>query len=62
MSTKYCPKTMHAASRRQFLEKSGLGFGALAASSLLDAAPAANPFALCLNLPVILLQNFLNDG
>jgi uncharacterized protein (DUF1501 family) len=42
--TKYCPKTMHAASRRQFLAQSGLGFGALAASSLLDAAPGTNPF------------------
>ena len=50
--TNYCDKTTHARSRRQFLEKSGLGFGALAASFLLDrdlgAAPTTgktNPFA-----------------
>lgn len=46
---KYCPKTIHAASRRNFLEQSGLGFGALAASTLLgpvaEAASTANPFA-----------------
>ena len=45
----FCPKTLMAASRRQFLEKSGLGFGALAANFLLqrDAQAAAvnNPFA-----------------
>jgi hypothetical protein len=45
-----CPKTIRAASRREFLEKSGLGFGALAASVLLNgslsaATPAKNPFA-----------------
>ncbi len=33
-----------AASRREFLTKSGLGFGALAASTMM-AAPASNPFA-----------------
>ena len=27
----FCGKTIQAASRREFLEKSGLGFGALAA-------------------------------
>lgn len=42
---KYCPKTIHAANRRQFLATSGLGFGALAASSLLPAASVSNPFA-----------------
>lgn len=46
---KYCHKTIHAASRRNFLEQSGLGFGALAASTLLgpvaEAASTANPFA-----------------
>ena len=42
---KYCPKTIHAANRRQFLTTSGLGFGALAASSLLPAATVPNPFA-----------------
>ena len=42
---KYCPKTIHAANRRQFLTTSGLGFGALAASSLLPAASVSNPFA-----------------
>ena len=41
----YCPKTIHAANRRQFLATSGLGFGALAASSLLPAASVSNPFA-----------------
>ncbi len=44
----YCPKTVRALSRRNFLETSGLGFGALAASSLLGAPaanPSANPFA-----------------
>ncbi len=45
-----CSRTIQAASRRQFLEKSGLGFGALAASYLLQrdlavAAPSVNPFA-----------------
>ncbi len=47
-----CMKTIQAASRREFLERSGLGFGALAASWLLQrdlsAAPASvggNPFA-----------------
>ncbi len=39
----YCPKTLYAASRREFLEKSGLGFGAMAASTLL--ARDASPFA-----------------
>lgn len=39
---RYCPKTIAAASRRQFLEKSALGFGALAASTLMGAT---NPFA-----------------
>ncbi len=46
----FCEKTQHAASRRQFLEKAGLGFGGLAASFLLgsDAATAAvnDPFAV----------------
>ena len=41
----YCPKTIQAVSRRNFLEKSGLGFGAMAASSLLPAASTADPFA-----------------
>jgi hypothetical protein len=41
----YCPKTIQAVSRRNFLEKSGLGFGAMAASSLLPAATIADPFA-----------------
>ena len=40
----YCPKTTRIASRRQFLENSGLGFGALAAASMLPAAPVTNPF------------------
>ena len=31
--------------RRQFLERSGLGFGGLALSYLLQAAPTANPLA-----------------
>lgn len=48
----HCRKVLEARSRREFLEKSGLGFGALAASYLLQrdalAAPSdrlANPFA-----------------
>ncbi|MBM3725632.1 MAG: DUF1501 domain-containing protein [Acidobacteria bacterium] len=39
-----CEKTLLAATRRQFLSQSALGFGAVAASSLLGA-PAADPFA-----------------
>jgi hypothetical protein len=43
---KFCPKTLYTATRRQFLEKSALGFGAMAASTLLsEAASIANPFA-----------------
>jgi hypothetical protein len=43
---KYCEKTLRAASRREFLEKSALGFGALAASTMLPAATVSgNPFA-----------------
>jgi hypothetical protein len=44
---RFCPQTLHAATRRQFLEKSGLGFGALAASCLHGATTASNsnPFA-----------------
>lgn len=49
---KYCAKTQQAASRRSFLEKSGLGFGGLAAATLLGptelpgaAAKQENPFA-----------------
>lgn len=45
----FCAKTLHAASRREFLSKAGLGFGALAANALLNqdaiAAPVTNPFA-----------------
>jgi hypothetical protein len=45
----FCAKTLQAASRRQFLERSALGFGALAASTILSrdlpAATAGNPFA-----------------
>ncbi len=45
----FCEKTLRAASRREFLEKSGLGFGALAAGLMLgenaQAAPVTNPFA-----------------
>ncbi|MBS1829498.1 MAG: DUF1501 domain-containing protein [Acidobacteria bacterium] len=37
----FCLKTMQARSRREFLEKAGLGFGALAANVLL-----ANPYAV----------------
>src|SRR6202790_3919318 len=48
-----CEKTVLASSRREFLQKSGLGFGMLGAGFLLarDAsaatlpAPASNPFA-----------------
>lgn len=46
-----CEKTLEASSRREFLERSGLGFGALAASVLLQRGLAAapsnsrNPFA-----------------
>jgi uncharacterized protein (DUF1501 family) len=36
MWTDLCGKTVRAASRREFLEKSGLGFGALAAGYLLE--------------------------
>ncbi|MBC8003560.1 MAG: DUF1501 domain-containing protein [Opitutaceae bacterium] len=36
---------MHAVSRRNFLEKGGLGFGALAASTMLSGGTIANPFA-----------------
>lgn len=50
--TRLCEKTLKAGSRREFLQHSGLGFGALAASVLvqqnLSAAPKAadlNPFA-----------------
>ena len=47
MENRFCPKTIHAATRRQFLEKSALGFGGLAASSLLHGASSGvtNPFA-----------------
>jgi hypothetical protein len=41
----YCPKTMQAVSRRNFLEKSALGFGAMAASSMMDGAAIPDPFA-----------------
>ena len=45
----FCEKTLRAASRREFLEKSGLGFGALAAGLMMgenaQAAPVTNPFA-----------------
>src|SRR5713226_4021928 len=47
----YCEKTLLASSRREFLQKAGLGFGMLGAGFLLerDAAaatlPASNPFA-----------------
>jgi hypothetical protein len=45
----FCEKTLRTASRREFLEKSGLGFGALAAGLMLgenaQAAPVTNPFA-----------------
>src|SRR5262249_46713864 len=51
-SFRLCSKTLQATSRREFLERSGLGFGALAASFLLArdgfAAPSVapgNPFA-----------------
>ena len=37
----FCEKTERAASRRQFLEKAGLGFGGLAASFLLGSDSAA---------------------
>src|SRR5712671_4651856 len=43
-----CDRTIRASSRREFLEKAGLGFGALAAGYLLErdavAAPSKNPF------------------
>jgi len=42
--SRYCPKTMNAVSRRNFLEKSALGFGAMAASTLLDGATISDPF------------------
>ena len=49
----YCEKTLLASSRREFLQKAGLGFGMLGAGYLLardaDAAtlpnPAVSPFA-----------------
>ncbi len=41
---KFCSKTLRAASRREFLSRSALGFGGLAASTLLPAA-STNPFA-----------------
>src|SRR5882724_3597467 len=37
--------SIDAASRRRFLERSGLGFGGLALSCLLNAAPTTNPLA-----------------
>src|SRR5258705_12054966 len=37
--------SIDAASRRRFLERSGLGFGGLALSYLLNAAPTTNPLA-----------------
>src|SRR5258708_23882987 len=37
--------SIDAVSRRRFLERSGLGFGGLALSYLLNAAPATNPLA-----------------
>src|SRR5258705_4466604 len=44
-----CNRTIKASSRREFLEKAGLGFGALAAGYLLDrdaaAATISRPFA-----------------
>src|SRR2546428_13947737 len=42
-----CDRTVRASSRREFLEKAGLGFGALAAGYLLqrDAAAATGGFA-----------------
>src|SRR3989441_5859239 len=45
-----CDRTITASSRREFLEKAGLGFGALAANCLLErdaaaATAAKNPFA-----------------
>src|SRR6266849_489966 len=44
-----CNRTIRASSRREFLEKAGLGFGALAAGYLLDrdasAATVSRPFA-----------------
>jgi Protein of unknown function (DUF1501) len=52
MSIKLCDKTRAAHSRREFLEKAGLGFGMLAAGYLLQrdavaagAAASRNPFA-----------------
>jgi hypothetical protein len=48
MPTKLCRRTLQAASRREFLEKAGLGFGALAAEFLLQrdaVAASTNPFA-----------------
>jgi hypothetical protein len=43
----FCDRTISASSRRDFLQKAGLGFGSLAAGYLLerDAAAATNPFA-----------------
>jgi hypothetical protein len=44
----FCPKTLHAASRREFLSKSALGFGGLAGSLLVEKdlkAAATDPFA-----------------
>src|SRR5260221_10263151 len=40
-----CDRTIKASSRREFLEKSGLGFGALAAGYLLQRDAAAATFA-----------------
>jgi hypothetical protein len=40
-----CGKTIAAASRREFLEKAGMGFGMLAASYLLERDLAARPVA-----------------
>ena len=42
-----CSKTVAAASRREFLQKAGLGFGSVAVSSMLqrEALLAASPFA-----------------
>src|SRR5712691_2741239 len=37
--------SIDAVSRRRFLERSGLGFGGLALSYLLNAAPTTNPLA-----------------
>lgn len=51
-NARLCEKTLQATSRREFLQRSGLGFGALAASVLLEgdlsaatSAGVSNPFA-----------------